>query len=108
MEVGNFSMILRWEWKHFTWGYQSLNGSPFISPHHYKNLIILREPWTIPYIKYVPGPKIHYIESGVNTYSIFIELEEEPCAQADLGWDQIWYMQFDGASSIEGSGVYMI
>ena len=38
MEVGNFSMILRWEWKHFTWGYQSLNGSPFISARHYKIL----------------------------------------------------------------------
>lgn len=53
IEVGNFSMILGWEWQYLTGGYLSLDGSRLIISHDRINIINMREPSIVPYIENV-------------------------------------------------------
>ena len=79
MEVGNFSIILGREWQYLTGGFQSLDGSHITISHNRKNLVIPREPRTTPYVENTPGPEINFAETGLGTYSIFLEDEQESC-----------------------------
>jgi hypothetical protein len=77
-----------------------------IISHDIKNIIILRNPNTIPYIESIHSLEIDYIETYLNTYSIFMkEAEDYFVSQSNPNHDQIFYLQFDGASSFEVSGV---
>nr|KUM49422.1 hypothetical protein ABT39_MTgene3971 [Picea glauca] len=55
MEVGNFYMILGREWQHLTGGYLSLYGSHMMISRDRKNIIISREPRTVPHIENLPS-----------------------------------------------------
>lgn len=79
-----------------------------IVPHNRKNIIIPREPRTVPYIENVPSPEIDYIETGLGTYSVFMDEEQEPCVQPIIEDDKCWHIHFDGASSLEGNGAKII
>lgn len=64
----------------------------FSSQDERKNLIVMREPHTMPYIKNVSVPQIAYIDTSLNTYSILIEEEQEKYAQLIIEDDQCWHM----------------
>jgi hypothetical protein len=49
-------MILRHEWQQLTDSYLSLDGSHMLLPLDHENIIILREPTTIPCIESIPSP----------------------------------------------------
>jgi len=101
-------MILGQEWKYLTGGYLSLDGSHITISHNRKNIIILRELGTMPYVKNVPGLEIIFSETGLDNYSVFMEDEKEPCAQPATETDECWHMHFHGASYVEGNDARVI
>nr|QHR86989.1 hypothetical protein Q903MT_gene998 [Picea sitchensis] len=106
MEVGNFSMILGREWQHLTGGYLSLYGSHMMISRDRKNIIISREPRTVPHIENLPSSEISYIETGLGTYSIFFvklifkNYYKEKPSLAKLFWRRIGVLVPCGTSSV--------
>jgi ribonuclease HI len=102
MPIRNYSIILERDWQDLMGGYISLDGTHLSVPQNGKNIIVLREGRISPYIESVPQPNVNYIEEDLGVYSIFVEEDNIPLEQINLG-DGMWHIHFDGSCSSEGN-----
>jgi ribonuclease HI len=107
MPVRKYSIILGRDWKTLTSGYLSLDGTHLSVPRNGKNIIVLREGRTSPYIESIPQTNINYLEEDLGVYCIFADEGDTTLEQIDLE-DSMWHMHFDGSCSNEGNGVGII
>ena len=77
MGVSNYSIILGRDWKSWTDGYYSMDGTHIIIPHCPKNVLVYIEDRTMSYIENLLEPSVNHIEDDLGIYSIFTEEESE-------------------------------
>lgn len=111
MGVSNYSIILGRDWKSWTGGYYSMDGTHVIIPYAPRNIIVYKEDRIVPYIENLPEPLVNHIEDDLGFDSIFSKEESKviPIYKPPKNYQYVWQLFFDGESSqyVNGVGILL-